>query len=62
MIGDYWKGQEHSPTGLDSTKLVILYLIQQKQSSWILTSQTGGHLYSDTSSHEVSEFSLDKVK
>ena len=30
---------------LDSTKLVNLYLIQHKQSSWILTSQTGGHWY-----------------
>ena len=33
--------------------------IQFKQSSWILTSQTGGQLpYSDTSPHEVSECSL----
>ena len=33
-------------TALNSTKLVNLYLIQRKQSSWI---QTGGQLYSDTS-------------
>ena len=45
-------------TGLYSTKLVYLYLIQHKQSSWILTSQTGGQLYSDTSPYKVSECSL----
>ena len=36
-------------TGFDSTKLVNLYLIHYKQSSWIRTSQTGGQPYSDTS-------------
>ena len=46
-------------TGLDLNKLVNLYLsIKQKQSDWILTSQTGGQLYSDTSSYKVSECSL----
>ena len=45
-------------TGLDSTKLVNLYLIQHKQSNRILTSQTGGQSYSDTSPYEVSECSL----
>ena len=35
-------------TGLDSTKLVNLYLIQHKLNSWILTIQTGGQPYSDT--------------
>ena len=45
--------------GLDSTNHVNLYLIQHKQSSWILTSQTGGQPpYSDTSPHKVSECSL----
>ena len=38
---------------LDSTNLVNLYLIQHKQSSWILTSQTGGQLYSETSPYKV---------
>ena len=32
-------------TGLDSTKLVNLYLVQHKQSSWIQTNKTGGQLY-----------------
>ena len=44
-------------TGLDSAKL----LIQQKQSSWILTCQTGGQLCSDTSPHEVRQCSLAEV-
>ena len=45
-------------TGLDLTKLVYLYLFRLKQSSWILTSQTGGHSYGDTSPYKVSECSL----
>ena len=45
-------------TGLDLIKLVNLCLIQHKQSSWILTSQTGGQLYSDASPYEVSYCSL----
>ena len=45
-------------TGLDSTKLVNLYLIQYKQSSRILTSQAGGQPYSNTSPYKVSECSL----
>ena len=32
-------------TGKDLTKLVNLYLLQHKQSSWILTSQKVGQLY-----------------
>ena len=40
-------------TGLDSTKLVNLYQIQHKQSRWILTSETGGQPYNDTSPNEV---------
>ena len=36
-------------TGLDSTKLVNVYLIQHNQSSLILASQTGAQPYSDTS-------------
>ena len=69
--GGEWQCREHSLckrkyhfrltsclTGSDSTKLVYLYLIQYKQSSWILTSQTGGQSYSDTSPYEVSECSL----
>ena len=47
-------------TGLDSTKLVNLYLIQHKQSSWILTGQTVGQPYSDTSPFKVSECFLAK--
>ena len=47
-------------TGLDSTKLVNLYLIQYKKSNWILTSQTGGQPYSDTSPYAVSMCSLPK--
>ena len=35
-------------TGLDSIKIVILYLIKHEQSS-----QTGGQLYSDTSPFKV---------
>ena len=35
--------------GLDSTKLLNLYLIQHNQSSWILKSQTVGQPYSDNS-------------
>ena len=46
-------------TGLDSTKLVNLFLIQHKQSSWILTSQTGGQLYSYP--YKVCERSLFKA-
>ena len=43
-------------TGLDTNKLVNVYLIQRKQSSWIQTSQIGGQLYSDTSSpYELNE-------
>ena len=49
-------------TSLDLTKLSNLYLIQQKQSIWILTSQTGGLLYSDTSPCNVSECSLVKAE
>ena len=45
-------------TGLDSTKLVNLYPIQHKQSSWILIGETGGQPYSDTSPYKVSECSL----
>ena len=45
-------------TGLDSTKLVNLYLIQHKQSSWILNIQTGGQSYSDTSPYKVSVLCL----
>ena len=44
--------------GLDSTKQVNMLLIQRKQSSWIQTKQTGGHLHSDISPYEVSECSL----
>ena len=40
-------------SGLDSTKLVNLYLIQHEQSS-----QTGGQPYIDTSQYDVSECSL----
>ena len=47
-------------TFLDWTKLVNLYLIQQKQSGWILTGQTGGQPYSNTSPYKVSECSLDQ--
>ena len=43
-------------TGLDSTKLVNLYLIQRKQSSWILTGQMGGQAYSETSPYEERTF------
>ena len=39
-------------TVLDSTKLLNLYLIEHKQSSWILTSQTGDQAYSDTSPYK----------
>ena len=46
-------------TGLDSTILVSLYLIQHKQSSSIQTCQTGGQPYIDTFPYEVSECSLD---
>ena len=46
-------------TGLDSIKLVNLYLIQHKKSIWILTGQTGGQTYSDTSPYELSECTLD---
>ena len=45
-------------TDLNSTKLVNLYRIQHKQSNRILTSQTGGQPYSDTSPYEVFECSL----
>ena len=45
-------------TGLDSTKLLNFYLIQHKQSSRILNSQTGGHPYSDASPYVLSECSL----
>ena len=45
-------------TGLALTKLVHVYLIQHKQSSWILISQTGGQLFRDTSPYKVSECSL----
>ena len=45
-------------TGLASTKLVNLNRIQHKQNSKILTSQTGGQPYSDTSPCKVSECSL----
>ena len=48
-------------TGLDSTILVNNYVIQHKQSSWIVTSQTGGQPYSDTSTYKVSECSLPKL-
>ena len=49
-------------TGLDSTKQVNMLLIQLKQSSWILTSQTGGQPHSDTSPYELSECSLFSTK
>ena len=45
-------------TGLDLTKLKNIYIIKHKQSNWILSSQTGGQPYSDTSPDEVSECSL----
>ena len=45
-------------TGLESTKLLNFYLIQHKQSSRILNSQTGGHPYSDASPYVLSECSL----
>ena len=45
-------------TGLDLIKLVNLYLSQHKLCSWILTSQTGGQLYGDTSPYEVNECTL----
>ena len=48
-------------TGLDSTILVNNYVIQHKQSSWIVTSQTGGQPYSDTSTYKLSECSLPKL-
>ena len=48
-------------TGLDLTKLVNVYLIQHNQTRWILTSQTLGQQYSDTSPEEVSGCSLNKV-
>ena len=38
---------------LDSTKLVNLYIIQHKQNSWIITSQTG-QLYSESSLPTIS--------
>ena len=73
--GGEWQCREHSLckrkyhfrltsclTGSDSTKLVYLYLIQYKQSSWILTSQPGGQSYSDTSPYKVSYWSLDNGK
>ena len=44
-------------TGLDLTKLKNIYIIKHKQSNWILSSQTGGQPYSDTSPDEVSECS-----
>ena len=43
---------------LDSTKLVNLYLIHHKQSSWIQIGQTQGQPYRQTSSYEVNECSL----
>ena len=42
-------------------KIIFLNVlwIKHKRSSWILTSQTGGQPYSDTSPYKVSEYSLD---
>ena len=54
----YEKYLLNHPENKTSTKLVNLYLIQRKQSSWILTSQTGGQPYSDTSPYKLSERSL----
>ena len=49
-------------TGLDSTKLVNLYLIQQsKAAESYFNSQTGGQPYSDTSPYKVIECSLAAV-
>ena len=45
-------------TGLDSTKLANLYLIQHKQSSRILTCQIEGQLYIDSFLYKVNECSL----
>ena len=45
-------------TGFDLAKQVNVLWIKPKQSSWIITSQKGGQLYSDTSPYEVSECSL----
>ena len=45
-------------TGLDLAEQVNLLFVKYKQSTWIQTSQTGGQLYSDTSTYKVSECSL----